>query len=127
MCTLGPNVSSVTTKGVQNISLIIIDELHMIGGENGPTIDHSVTHPSWKHILKKLELLGCRLLLKLAMSEIGWVQSKINMHLVQRTAYLMHLKVVGFNENRFGAQVVAMSKPCYNTIATTLKPKVDSS
>ena len=118
-------------KGVQNISLIIIDELHMIGGENGPTIEVIVSRIRIMeaHFEKKVRIVGLSAPVINASDVGNWMGArKQDQHAFGPTVrpIPLHLKVVGFNENRFGARVVAMSKPCYNTIATTLKPKVDS-
>jgi pre-mRNA-splicing helicase BRR2 len=33
-------------KAVQNVALFIVDELHLLGGRNGPVIEVSMRHPA---------------------------------------------------------------------------------
>ena len=103
----------------------------MIGGESGPTIEVIVSRIRIMeaHFEKKIRIVGLSAPVINASDVGNWMGArKQDQHAFGPTVrpIPLHLKVVGFNENRFGARVVAMSKPCYNMIATTLKTKLDT-
>ena len=113
-------------KAVQNVTLVIVDELHMIGGAHGPTMEVIVSRIRIMeaHFGKKIRIVGLSAPVINA-SEVGnWMGAKKHDQYAFGSTVRpipLHLKVLGFNENRFASRMVAMSKPCYNIVTTTLK------
>eukprot|EP00823_Brevimastigomonas_motovehiculus_P004473 TRINITY_DN2963_c0_g1_i1.p1 TRINITY_DN2963_c0_g1~~TRINITY_DN2963_c0_g1_i1.p1 ORF type:complete len:2225 (-),score=605.06 TRINITY_DN2963_c0_g1_i1:245-6919(-) len=110
-------------KGVQNVSLFIVDELHLIGGEVGPVLEVIVSRMRFiaTQIEKPIRILG--MCTSVANAEdlgkwIGAPSSAIfNFHPNNRPVPL-EIRIQGFDINSFSARQLAMIKPTYQSIKT---------
>lgn len=110
-----------TRKNVQNVSLVIVDELHLIGGEGGPTLEVVVSRMRYmaSQTEKPLRLVGLSTSVANARDLGQWIgappSSIFNFNPNVRPVPL-EIRVQGFDINNFSAMQLAMSKPCYANI-----------
>lgn len=113
-------------KIVQNISLYVFDELHMIGGLEGPTYEVIVSRARFiaSQLEKSVRIIGLSTSLANARDVGDWIgataHSIYNFSPDVRPVPLeIHLQ--SFETNHFSSRMLAMAKPTYNAI-TKLSP-----
>jgi pre-mRNA-splicing helicase BRR2 len=103
-------------KNVQNIALFIVDELHLIGGENGPTLEVIVSR--MRHIASqtdnKIRIVGLSASVANAKDLADWIgatsNNTFNFHPNTRPIPL-EIHIQGFDIIHFGSRLLAMSRP----------------
>lgn len=108
-------------KNVQNIHLFIVDELQLIGGENGPVVE--IVCSRMRYISSQIERQIRILALSASLSDYRdvaqWLgcnaNATFNFHPSVRPVPL-ELHIQGFNMTHNASRIAAMSKPVYNAI-----------
>ena len=111
-------------KLVNEISLLIVDELHMIGGQKGPTLETIVarTRIMEAHFKRKIRVIGLSSPVVNAKDLGNWMgakKSRLFAFGMSVRQIPLKLSCIAFQENNFAARMVSMSKPAYNAIAST--------
>eukprot|EP00298_Acanthocystis_sp_HF-20_P013056 c20188_g1_i1.p1 GENE.c20188_g1_i1~~c20188_g1_i1.p1 ORF type:complete len:1637 (-),score=765.18 c20188_g1_i1:25-4935(-) len=110
-------------RNVQNVDLLIVDEIHLIGSENGPTLEIVVSR--MRNIASQTEKPMRIICLTTSLANakdlgewIGASSSAIfNFHPNVRPVPLeIHLQ--GFDIPHFASRMLAMAKPTYHAITT---------
>jgi pre-mRNA-splicing helicase BRR2 len=110
-------------KNVQNVSLFIVDELHLIGGATGPVIEVITSRMRFiaSQTEKPIRIVGLSTSLANAKDLADWIgcssHSLFNFDPTVRTVPL-ELQIQGFDIANYGARMLAMSKPTYNAICS---------
>ena len=113
-------------KNVQNVSLFIVDELHLIGGAVGPTLEIVTSRMRFiaSQTEKHIRIVALSTSLANAKDLADWIgcssHGLFNFDPTVRTVPL-ECSIQGFDIANYGARMLAMSKPTYNAI-TTLSP-----
>ena len=103
-------------KNVQNVNLFIMDELHLIGGDNGPIIE--VITSRMRYIAsqtdKKIRVVGLSTSLANARDLAEWIGATSHSFFnfqpeVRPVALEIHLQ--GFDHPHYNARLLAMTKP----------------
>ncbi|XP_060524349.1 U5 small nuclear ribonucleoprotein 200 kDa helicase [Cylas formicarius] len=108
-------------KNVQNINLFIVDELHLIGGEDGPVIEVVCSRMRYisSQIEKPIRIVALSASLADYKDVSQWLgcnsNATFNFHPSVRPVPL-ELHVQGFNLTHNASRLIAMGKPVYNTI-----------
>ncbi|XP_055378712.1 U5 small nuclear ribonucleoprotein 200 kDa helicase [Condylostylus longicornis] len=108
-------------KNVQNIQLFIVDELQLIGGEEGPVLEIVCSRMRYisSQIEKQIRIVALSYSLADARDVAQWLgcnaNSTFNFHPSVRPIPL-ELHVQGFNITHNASRVASMSKPVYNAI-----------
>ena len=113
-------------KSIQSVSLFIIDDMHFLGGEGGPTIEVVVSRMRYissqkKQLNKDLNLRIVGLSASIANArEVGeWMgvsmKSLFNFSPKVRPKPL-EIYFQSFDQNNFSSRLMAMAKPVYNAI-----------
>ncbi|KAL1375622.1 hypothetical protein pipiens_004616 [Culex pipiens pipiens] len=116
-------------KNVQNIQLFIVDELQLIGGEEGPVLE--VVCSRMRYISSQIEKQIRIIALSDARDVAQWLgcnaNATFNFHPSVRPIPL-ELHVQGFNITHNASRIAAMSKPVYNAVTkfSPHKPLFDS-
>lgn len=112
-------------KNVQNVHLFIVDELQLIGGEDGPVLE--VVCSRMRYISSQIHTSSDRQIRIVALSSslsdardvAQWLgcntNATFNFHPSVRPVPL-ELHVRGFNTTHNASRIVSMSKPVYNAI-----------
>jgi pre-mRNA-splicing helicase BRR2 len=109
-------------KVVQAVSLLIMDELHMIGGQQGPIMEVIVarTRLMESHFEKSYRIVGLASPVVNARPLGNWIGAKKKNQFafgVPVRHVPVQVDVIGFRENRFANRIVEMSRPCFNSIS----------
>lgn len=108
-------------KNVQNINLFIVDELHLIGGEDGPVIEIVCSRMRYisSQIEKQIRIIALSASLMDYRDISQWLGCNanytFNFHPSVRPIPL-ELHVQGFNITHNASRLIAMSKPVYNCV-----------
>lgn len=108
-------------KNVQNINLFIVDELHLIGGEDGPVIEVVCSRMRYisSQIEKPIRIVALSSSLTDYKDVAQWLgcnaNCTFNFHPSVRPVPL-ELHVQGLNITHNASRMIAMSKPVYNAI-----------
>jgi len=104
-------------KSVKNINLFIADELHLVGGENGPTMEVVVSRMrfiSSQNTDNKIRIVGLSSSIANAKDLAEWIgctsHSWFNFHPNSRPVPL-EIHIQGFDIPHFGSRLMAMSRP----------------
>ncbi|CAG9768745.1 unnamed protein product [Ceutorhynchus assimilis] len=109
-------------KNVQNINLFIVDELHLLGGEDGPVIEIVCSRMRYisSQIEKPIRIVALSGSLTDYKDVAQWLgcnaNATFNFHPSVRPIPL-ELHVQGFNLTHNASRLIAMGKPTYNTIS----------
>lgn len=118
-------------KNVQSVNLFIVDELHLIGGEDGPVLEVVCSRMRYisSQIDKPIRIIALSASLTDAKDVAQWLgcnaNATFNFHPSVRPIPL-ELHVQGFNITHNATRIAAMSKPVYNAIVkfSPLKPVI---
>lgn len=108
-------------KNVQNIALFIVDDLQLIGGEDGPVLEVVCSRMRYisSQIEKQIRIVALTASLADAKDVAQWLgcnaNATFNFHPSVRPIPL-ELHVQGFNITHNASRLIAMSKPVYNAI-----------
>lgn len=108
-------------KNVQNINLIIVDELHLIGGEDGPVLEVVCSRMRYisSQIEKQIRIIALSSSLADFKDVAQWLgcnaNTTFNFHPSVRPIPL-ELHIQGFSITHHASRIAAMSKPVYNAI-----------
>jgi len=103
-------------KAVQSVNLFIVDELHLIGGEVGPTLEVIVSRMRFisSHTQTKIRIVALSSSIANAKDVADWLavpsSSAFNFHPNSRPVPL-EIHIQGFDLPNFGARIMAMSRP----------------
>lgn len=109
-------------KNVQSVNLFIVDELHLIGGEDGPVLEVVCSRMRYisSQIEKQIRIIALSASLTDAKDVAQWLgcnaNATFNFHPSVRPIPL-ELHVQGFNVTHNATRLAAMSKPVYNAIS----------
>jgi len=112
-------------KQVQNVSLHIFDDLHLLGSADGPTLEIVISRARYmaSQLEKNLRIVCLSASLANAKDVGDWIgappQLVFNFAPNVRPIPL-EIQLQGFEINHFGSRVLAMSKPTYNAIYNKL-------
>lgn len=113
-------------KAVQAVTLFIMDDLHFLGGEGGPTLEVVISRMRYLSSQKKqlntgtgLRIIGLSASIANAREVAEWmgVSSKSLFNFspkVRPTPLEIYLQ--SFDQNNFSSRLLAMGKPVYNSI-----------
>jgi len=109
-------------KNVQTVALFIVDELHLIGGASGPTLEVVVSRT--RNISSQTEHKTRIVALSSSVAnarDLGeWIgapsHSCFNFHPNSRPIPL-EIHIQGFDQTNFGARIMAMSRPTLYSVA----------
>ncbi|XP_035672627.1 U5 small nuclear ribonucleoprotein 200 kDa helicase-like [Branchiostoma floridae] len=118
-------------KNVQNVNLFIVDEAHLIGGENGPVLEVICSRMRYiaSQIERQIRIVALSSSLSNAKDIAQWLgattNSTFNFHPNVRPVPL-ELHIQGFNITHTPSRLIAMSKPAYHAILkhSTKKPVI---
>ncbi|CAD7082565.1 unnamed protein product [Hermetia illucens] len=108
-------------KNVQNIQLFIVDDLQLVGGEDGPVLEIVCSRMRYisSQIEKQIRIVALASSLGDARDVAQWLgcnaNTTFNFHPSVRPIPL-ELHVQGFNITHNASRIAAMSKPVYNAI-----------
>lgn len=108
-------------KQVQNVSLFIVDELHLIGGEEGPVLEIICSRMRYisSQIERNIRVIALSSTIANAKDISQWLfcnsNSTFNFHPNVRPLQL-ELHIQGFNETHNASRLIAMSKPVFQAI-----------
>lgn len=113
-------------KAVQAVSLFIIDDLHFLGGEGGPTLEiiisrmrYLASHKKQRDENAQLRIVGLSASLANAREIAEWMgvsnKSLFNFSPKVRPTPL-EIYFQSFDQNNFSSRLMAMSKPVYNAV-----------
>lgn len=108
-------------KNVQNVNLFIVDELHLLGGEDGPVLE--VVCSRMRYISSQIEKQIRIVALSSSLADFKdisqWLgcnaNATFNFHPSVRPISL-ELHVQGINITHHASRIAAMSKPVYNSV-----------
>ncbi|XP_070541263.1 U5 small nuclear ribonucleoprotein 200 kDa helicase-like [Ptychodera flava] len=108
-------------KNVQNVNLFIVDELQLIGGENGPVLEVICSRMRYisSQIERNIRIVALSSSLSNAKDVAQWLgcsaTQTFNFHPNVRPVPL-ELHIQGFNITHNASRLIAMVKPTYNAI-----------
>ncbi|KAK2163706.1 hypothetical protein LSH36_75g12085 [Paralvinella palmiformis] len=108
-------------KNVQNVNLFIVDELHLIGGDEGPVLEVICSRMRYisSQIERNIRILALSSSLSNAKDIAQWLgcstTGTFNFHPNVRPVPL-ELHIQGFNITHNASRIVAMAKPTYHAI-----------
>ncbi|ELU09831.1 hypothetical protein CAPTEDRAFT_222545 [Capitella teleta] len=108
-------------KNVQNVSLFIVDELHLIGGEEGPVLEVICSRMRYisSQIERNIRIVAMSSSLSNARDISQWLGCSstgfFNFHPNVRPVTL-ELHIQGFNVTHNASRIIAMAKPVYQAI-----------
>mmetsp|Transcript_13763 Transcript_13763/g.20677 ORF Transcript_13763/g.20677 Transcript_13763/m.20677 type:complete len:1176 (+) Transcript_13763:3-3530(+) len=114
-------------KAVQAVSLFIMDEMHFLGGEGGPTMEVVISRMRYLGSQKKqrdenanLRIVGLSASLANAREVAEWMgvsnKSLFNFSPKVRPTPL-EIYFQSFDQNNFSSRLMAMAKPVYNAVS----------
>lgn len=108
-------------KNVQNVSLFIVDELHLIGGDEGPVLEVICSRMRYmsSQIEHNIRIVALSSSLYNAKDIVQWLgcssSAFFNFHPNVRPVPL-ELHIQGFNITHNASRIIAMAKPTYHAI-----------
>eukprot|EP00164_Ancoracysta_twista_P005304 GFYU01007260.1.p1 GENE.GFYU01007260.1~~GFYU01007260.1.p1 ORF type:complete len:2145 (-),score=864.44 GFYU01007260.1:262-6696(-) len=106
-------------QNVQNVNLFIVDELHLIGGDNGPILEVVTSRMRYiaSQMEKKIRILALSSSLANAKDLAEWIganshSNTFNFHPNVRPVPL-EVQIQGFDIASYTARMLAMSRPTY--------------
>uniref|UniRef100_A0A8D0D4F2 U5 small nuclear ribonucleoprotein 200 kDa helicase n=1 Tax=Sander lucioperca TaxID=283035 RepID=A0A8D0D4F2_SANLU len=108
-------------KNVQNVSLFIVDETHLIGGENGPVLEVICSRMRYisSQIERPIRIVALSSSLSNAKDVAHWLgcstTATFNFHPNVRPVPL-ELHIQGFNVSHTQTRLLSMAKPVYHAI-----------
>ncbi|KAL5471241.1 hypothetical protein EMCRGX_G029336, partial [Ephydatia muelleri] len=108
-------------KNMQTVNLFIVDELHLIGGENGPILEVVCSRMRYisSQIERKIRIVALSSSVANAKDLGHWLGASthglFNFHPNVRPVPL-ELHIQGFNMSHTPSRLIAMMKPIYNAI-----------
>eukprot|EP00611_Tribonema_gayanum_P026985 TRINITY_DN6549_c0_g3_i1.p1 TRINITY_DN6549_c0_g3~~TRINITY_DN6549_c0_g3_i1.p1 ORF type:complete len:2065 (-),score=717.17 TRINITY_DN6549_c0_g3_i1:1631-7681(-) len=112
-------------KAVQQVSLLVVDDIHLLGGKEGPVLEVVVSRA--RYVASQTER-PCRIValgspLANAKDVGEWMgapsHSLFNFHPSARPSPL-ELRLQGFDVGHFGSRLLAMAKPTYQAVSLPL-------
>ncbi|XP_017773161.1 PREDICTED: putative U5 small nuclear ribonucleoprotein 200 kDa helicase [Nicrophorus vespilloides] len=108
-------------KNVQNVNLFIVDELHLIGGEDGPVIEVVCSRMRYisSQIEKPIRIVALSASLTDYKDVAQWLGCNANCTFNFQPSVRpipLELHVQGINITHNASRLIAMSKPVYNAI-----------
>lgn len=109
-------------KQVQSVSLFIVDEVHLIGGEIGPTLEVITSRMRFvaSHTQSKIRIVALGASTANARDLGDWIgatsNSSFNFHPNSRPVPL-EIHIQGFDMPNFGARMMAMSRPALYAVS----------
>eukprot|EP00656_Telonema_subtile_P033410 TRINITY_DN3701_c0_g1_i2.p1 TRINITY_DN3701_c0_g1~~TRINITY_DN3701_c0_g1_i2.p1 ORF type:complete len:1741 (-),score=696.10 TRINITY_DN3701_c0_g1_i2:270-5492(-) len=110
-------------KNVQNVNLFIVDELHLIGGSVGPTLEVITSRMRFiaSQTEKHIRIVALSTSLANAKDLADWIGcSSHSLYNFDPTVRIvpLELQIQGFDIANYGARMLAMAKPTYNAICS---------
>ncbi|XP_055517961.1 U5 small nuclear ribonucleoprotein 200 kDa helicase [Leucoraja erinacea] len=108
-------------KNVQNVNLFVVDEVHLIGGENGPVLEVICSRMRYisSQIERPIRIVALSSSLSNAKDVAHWLgcstTATFNFHPNVRPVPL-ELHIQGFNVSHTQTRLLSMSKPVYHAI-----------
>uniref|UniRef100_A0A8C2HDA0 U5 small nuclear ribonucleoprotein 200 kDa helicase n=1 Tax=Cyprinus carpio TaxID=7962 RepID=A0A8C2HDA0_CYPCA len=108
-------------KNVQNVSLFIVDEIHLIGGDNGPVLEVICSRMRYisSQIERPIRIVALSSSLSNAKDVAHWLgcstTATFNFHPNVRPVPL-ELHIQGFNVSHTQSRLLSMAKPVYHAI-----------
>uniref|UniRef100_A0AAY4EQY7 BRR2 homolog n=1 Tax=Denticeps clupeoides TaxID=299321 RepID=A0AAY4EQY7_9TELE len=108
-------------KNVQNVSLFIVDEIHLIGGDNGPVLEVICSRMRYisSQIERPIRIVALSSSLSIAKDVAHWLgcstTATFNFHPNVRPVPL-ELHIQGFNVSHTQTRLLSMAKPVYHAI-----------
>uniref|UniRef100_A0A671Q2B2 Activating signal cointegrator 1 complex subunit 3 n=1 Tax=Sinocyclocheilus anshuiensis TaxID=1608454 RepID=A0A671Q2B2_9TELE len=108
-------------KNVQNVSLFIVDEIHLIGGDNGPVLEVICSRMRYisSQIERSIRIVALSSSLSNAKDVAHWLgcstTATFNFHPNVRPVPL-ELHIQGFNVSHTQTRLLSMAKPVYHAI-----------
>lgn len=108
-------------KAIQGVSLYIFDELHLVGGEEGPTVEIVVSRARFiaSQLEKSVRIIGLASSLANARDVGDWIgatsHSIYNFTPDVRPVPL-DIHIQSFDTNHFSTRILSMAKPTYTAI-----------
>ncbi|KAM7391571.1 hypothetical protein PAMP_022252 [Pampus punctatissimus] len=108
-------------KNVQNVSLFVVDETHLIGGENGPVLEVICSRMRYisSQIERPIRIVALSSSLSNAKDVAHWLgcstTATFNFHPNVRPVPL-ELHIQGFNVSHTHTRLLSMAKPVYHAI-----------
>lgn len=106
---------------VQDVSLVIIDEIHLLGGDRGPTLEVIVSRMNYigSQTKKKVRIVGLSTALANAQDLADWLgidkDGLFNFsHTVRPVPLEIHIE--GFSGRHYCPRMATMNKPAFNSI-----------
>ena len=115
-------------KNVQNVQLFICDEIHLLGGPDGPVIELICSRMRYisSQLDKEIRIIALGSSMANAKDLSNWLgcstNCTFNFHPNVRPVPL-ELYINGFNITHTASRILAMSRPTYNAITTYSKKK----
>ena len=115
-------------KNVQNVQLFICDEIHLLGGPDGPVIELICSRMRYisSQLDKEIRIIALGSSMANAKDLSNWLgcstNCTFNFHPNVRPVPL-ELYINGFNITHTASRILAMSRPTYNAITTHSKKK----
>ena len=113
-----------TRKYVQTVSLVIIDEIHLLGGDRGPILEVIVSRMNYMsfYIKQKVRIVGLSTALANAMDLANW----LNVHPTAGLFNFRHsvrpvpleIHIDGFPGRHYCPRMATMNKPIFQSILT---------
>ncbi|MGH0145365.1 UNVERIFIED_CONTAM: hypothetical protein FKN15_032147 [Acipenser sinensis] len=118
-------------KNVQNVSLVLIDETHLIGGDNGPVLEVICSRMRYisSQIERPIRIVALSSSLSNAKDVAHWLgcstTATFNFHPNVRPVPL-ELHIQGFNVSHTQTRLLSMAKPVYHAIMkhSSTKPAI---
>jgi len=108
-------------KNVQNVALYVFDELHLLGGTEGPALEIVASRARYvaAQLDCKVRIVGLSSSLANAKDVGDWLGAK--QHSIYNFApdvrpVPLEVHIHGFDAGHFGTRLLAMAKPTYNAI-----------
>ena len=106
-------------KNIQNISLYIFDELHLLGGLDGPILEIVISRARYiaSQLDKKVRIIGLSSSLTNAKDVGDWLGTNSIYNFPPDCRPIpLEVHITGFDSNHCGSRLLAMSKPVYTAI-----------
>ncbi|KAG1680515.1 U5 small nuclear ribonucleoprotein helicase [Nymphon striatum] len=108
-------------KNVQNVNLFIVDELQLIGGEEGPILEVICSRMRYisSQIERQIRIVALSSSLSNAKDVSHWLGAGTNTSfnfLPNVRPVPLELHIQGFNVTHNASRLISMTKPCYHAI-----------
>ncbi|CAN0124459.1 unnamed protein product, partial [Discosporangium mesarthrocarpum] len=109
-------------KNVQDVALLVADELHLLGGPEGPTLEVVISRMRYisSQTEKKCRIVGLAASLANAKDVGDWIGATAHSLFSFRPDVRpvpLELRLAGFDVNHFSSRMLAMAKPTYNYVS----------